>query len=151
MHSKLAATLVQSKRIPYAFPEFAILGKPWPIVMANLVVIEWEPPNSILGLIWFKIAVVNEAVGIYGFTPSAAALHVFVVIKDNNKRDQLKRELSELSFEKYAIDRFCSSHSQVINALMNLRSHGITNERIILLNNFLQDNEFKASSYTGTK
>jgi hypothetical protein len=60
----------------------------------------------------------------------------------------LKRELSELSFEKYAIDRFCSSHSQVIMALMNLKNHGIAEEQIILLNNFLESNGYKTSSYT---
>ncbi|MFL6394968.1 MAG: hypothetical protein ACJ708_09990 [Nitrososphaeraceae archaeon] len=63
----------------------------------------------------FKIAV-NEAAETYGFTPSAAALHVINVIKDYNKRGQLKHELSELNFQKYAINEFCSSRSQVINA-----------------------------------
>jgi hypothetical protein len=51
-------------------------------------------------LISFKIAV-NEAVETYGFTPSAAALHVISLIKDNNKRGQLKRELSSLYLQKY--------------------------------------------------
>ena len=93
-------------------------------------------------LISFKI-VVNEAVETYGFTPSAAALHVISVIKDYNKKGQLKHELSELNFQKYAINRFCSSHSQVMMALMNLRSHGITDEQIISLNNFLENNGYK--------
>jgi hypothetical protein len=72
-------------------------------------------------LISFKI-VINEAVETYGFTPSAAALRVIDVIKDNNKRGQLKRELSELTFQKYAINEFCSRHSQFIIALTNLQS-----------------------------
>jgi hypothetical protein len=90
-------------------------------------------------LMLFKIAL-NETAETYGLTPSAAALDVINLIKDHNKRGQLKHELSELSFQKYAIDRFCSSRSQVINALMNLGGHGITNEQIILLNNFLENN-----------
>jgi uncharacterized protein (UPF0335 family) len=96
-------------------------------------------------LVSFKAAL-NEAAETYGLTPTSAALDVINLIKDHNKKGQLKRELSELSFQKYAIDRFCSSHSQVIMALANLQSHGITEERIILLNNFLESNGYKASS-----
>jgi hypothetical protein len=73
-------------------------------------------------LISFKIAV-NEAVETYSLTPSSAALRVINVISDYNKKGQLKNELSELSLQKYAINEFCSSRSQAINALMNLRSH----------------------------
>jgi hypothetical protein len=65
---------------------------------------------------------------------------VINVIKDYNKRGQLEHELSELNFQKYAINRFCSSRSQVIMALMNLRSHGITEDRILQLNNMLSEN-----------
>jgi hypothetical protein len=98
-------------------------------------------------LVSFKIAA-NEAAQIYGLSPSAAALHVINVIKDYAKRGQLERELSELNFQKYAINRFCSSRSQLIMALTNLQSHGITEERIISLNNFLESNGYKTSSYT---
>jgi hypothetical protein len=101
-------------------------------------------------LVSFKAAL-NEIAETYGLTPSVAALDVINLIIDHNKKGQLKRELSELSLQKYAIDRFCSSHSQVINALVNLRSHGITNEQIILLNNLLEDNAYKVSGYTSTK
>ena len=101
-------------------------------------------------LISFKIAV-NETVETYGITPSVAALDVINLIKDHNKKGQLKRELSELSLRKYAIDRFCSSHSHVIMALMNLKSHGITEERIILLNDLLESNGCKPSGYTNTE
>jgi hypothetical protein len=93
-------------------------------------------------LVSFKIAV-NEAIETYRFTPSAAALHVINVIKDYNKRGQLEHELTELNFQKYAINRFCSSRSQLIMVLMNLRSHGITEDRILELNNFLENNGYK--------
>jgi hypothetical protein len=33
-------------------------------------------------------------------------------------------------------------------ALMNLKNHGITEERIILLNNFLESNGYKTTDYT---
>ena len=55
---------------------------------------------------------------------------------------QLKRELSELTLQKYAIDRFCSSRSQVIMALMNLRGHGISEDRILYLNYLLEKNGY---------
>jgi hypothetical protein len=93
-------------------------------------------------LISFKAAV-NETAETYGITPSSAALDVINLIKDHNKKGQLKRELSELCFQKYAIERFCSSHSQGIMALMNLRNNGITEDQIISLNNFLENNGHK--------
>ena len=101
-------------------------------------------------LVSFKIAI-NEAAEMYGLTPSAAALHVINVIQDYNKKGQLKRELSELSFQKYAINRFCSSRSQVIITLMNLKSHGLAEDKILQLNNFLENNGYKTSSYISTK
>jgi hypothetical protein len=117
------------------------------IPLANII---WDMHIGKSELISFKIAV-NEAAETYGLTPSSAAIDVINLIIDHNKKGQLKRELSELTFQKYAIDRFCSSHSQVIMALMNLKSNGITEERIILLNNFLESNGYKTSSYTSTK
>jgi hypothetical protein len=92
-------------------------------------------------LISFKV-VVNEAAQIYGLTPSAAALRVINIVSDYNKKGQLKHELSELSLQKYAINEFCSSHSQAITALMNLKNHGITEDRILYLNNFLENNRY---------
>jgi hypothetical protein len=104
-------------------------------------------------LISFKAAV-NEAAETYGLTPSSAALDVINLIKDHNKKGQLKRELSELTFQKYAIDRFCSSHSDAIMALMNLQSHEITEEQIITIKNFLEDNRYvidmKSNSRVGS-
>ena len=87
--------------------------------------------------------IINEAAETYDLTPSAAALHVINLIKDYDKRGHLKRELSELTFQKYAINKFCSSRSQTIMALMNLHSHGLTEDRILQLNNFLDNNSYK--------
>ena len=53
------------------------------------------------------------------------------VIKDYNKRGQLEHKLSELKFQKYTINRFCSSPSEVIMALMNLKSRGISEDIIL--------------------
>jgi hypothetical protein len=92
-------------------------------------------------LISFKIAI-NEAIDTYGLTPSAAVLHVINIIKDYNKKGQLQRELSSLYLQKYAINEFCSRYSQAIMAIMNLQSHGITEEQIISLDNFLERNGY---------
>ena len=73
------------------------------IPLAKLI---WDLHIDRSELISFKIAV-NEAVETYSLTPSAAALHVINVISDYNKKGQLKHELSELNFQKYAINEFC--------------------------------------------
>jgi hypothetical protein len=83
--------------------------------------------------------VTNEVAQIYRLTPSGAALRIINVISEYNRKGQLERELSELSLQKYAINEFCSSSSQAIHALMNLRNHGITEDRLIHLNNFLEN------------
>jgi hypothetical protein len=101
-------------------------------------------------LISFKIAV-NEAIETYGLTPSSAALDVINLVKDYNKKGQLKEELSSLYLQKYAIDGFFSNRSQVMMALMNLKSHGIAEEQIISLNNSLESNGYKTTSITSTK
>jgi hypothetical protein len=106
------------------------------IPLAQLI---WDLHIGKNELISFKLAV-NEAAETYGLTPSAAALDVINLIKGYSKKGQLKYELSELSFQKYAISQFCSKRSQVIMALMNLRNNGITEEQIISLNNFLERN-----------
>jgi hypothetical protein len=114
------------------------------IPLAQLI---WDLHISKSELISFKIAV-SEAAETYGLTPSSAALDVINLVKDYNKKGQLKEELSSLYLQKYAINQFCSRHSQVIMALMNLKSHAITEEQIISLNNFLESNGYKTSSYT---
>ena len=83
--------------------------------------------------------------------PPVAVLHVINIIKEYNKKGQLKKELSSLYLQKYAVDEFCSRHSQAIMALTNLKSHGLTEDRILQLNNFLESNGYKASSYTSIK
>jgi hypothetical protein len=82
-------------------------------------------------LISFKIAV-NEAAETYGFPRSTAAFHVINNIRDYNKRGRLKMELSALNFQKYAINEFCSRHSDAIMGLVKLQSYGVTEDQILL-------------------
>jgi hypothetical protein len=88
----------------------------------------------------FKIAV-NEAAETYGFSRSTAAFHVINVIKDYNKRGQLKHELYELNLQKYAISQFCSGHRDAVWALVKLQSHGITEDQILLCVNWSIEGE----------
>jgi hypothetical protein len=104
-------------------------------------------------LISFKIAVC-EAAQLFGFPRSTAAVYVLNNLRDYNTKGQLKKELSSLYLQKYAINEFCSHHSQVIMALMNLKTHGITEDRILQLNSFLENNgykDMKLNSHANTK
>jgi hypothetical protein len=94
---------------------------------------------------------INEAIETYGFTPSAAALHVINLAKDYNKRGRLKNELSSLYLQKYALDQAYSYQSQVLISLAELKGYGLTEDRILQLNDFLESNGYKASSYTSVK
>jgi hypothetical protein len=68
-----------------------------------------------------------------------------------NKKGQLKKELSALCLQKYTVEQLCLRQSQAIMALTNLQSHGISEEQIMSLNNSLESNGYKTSSYTNTK
>jgi hypothetical protein len=109
------------------------------IPLANII---WDLHIGKNELISFKVAV-NETAETYGLTPSSAALDVINLIIDHNKKGQLKRELSDMSLQKYAIDRFCSSRSQVITSLVELQNRGISEEQILQVNNFLEKNGYK--------
>jgi len=112
------------------------------IPLANLI---WDLHIGKNELISFKVAV-NETAQTYGLTPSSAALDVINLIIDHNKKGQLKRELSELNVQKYAMERFCSSRSQVIMALMNLKNHGIEEEQIISLSHFVEKSRYNTNT-----
>jgi hypothetical protein len=76
------------------------------------------------------------------FPPSTAAFHVINNIRDYNKKGQLKKELSALYLQKYTIKEVLSRDSQVLSALMNLKSHGIMEDRILYLNKLLEKAQY---------
>jgi hypothetical protein len=92
-------------------------------------------------LISFKIAV-NEAAKIYGFSVSSAAFHVINNMRDYNRIGALKKELYELQLQKFAINQFCSRQSQALITLAKLQNHGITQDQIIHVKNFLENNGY---------
>jgi hypothetical protein len=116
------------------------------IPLANLI---WDLRISKNELISFKIAVC-EAAQLYGFPRSTAAVYVLNNLRDYNKKGQLKKELSSLYLQKYALVQACERQSQGLIALANLQSHGITEHRLLQLNNLLDNNGYKTSSYTST-
>ena len=69
-------------------------------------------------------------------------------IKICNKIGGLTRELNRLSLQKYALDQACSSQSQSLIALAKLKSSGITEDKILELDSFLENNGYKTDSYT---
>jgi hypothetical protein len=65
-------------------------------------------------------------------------LIVLINLRDYNRVGALKKELSGLYLQKFAVNEFCSRHSKAIMALINLQSHGITEEKLTSRNNHLE-------------
>jgi hypothetical protein len=101
-------------------------------------------------LIAFKIAI-NQAVKHYDLSPLAATLRLIEDIKKYNKIDGLRKELSSLYMQRYTVDQVCFSQNKSIIAMLNLQSRGITEDRILELNNFLENNGYNARSCVNTK
>jgi hypothetical protein len=102
---------------------------------------------GIAELLALKVGI-NQAAKHYNLPPLAATLQLIEDIKKYNKINGLKEELSALYLEKYTLDQACSRQSQTLIALVKLKSYGLTEDRILQLSNFLEDN---ATSYTSTK
>ena len=66
-----------------------------------------------------------------------AAFHVINNIIDYNKKANSKRNCP-LYLQKYTIKECCSRQSQALVILTKLQGHGIEEEEIISLNNFLK-------------
>jgi hypothetical protein len=91
---------------------------------------------------------INQAAKHYDLPPLATTLRLIEDIKKYNKINGLKEELSALYLQKYTIEQACSRQSQPLIAIAKLKSFGLTEERILQLSNFLEDN---ATSCTSTK
>ena len=75
-------------------------------------------------------------------------------IKKYNKINSLKKELDALTLQKYALNEICSRQSQSLIALAKLKRYGINEDRILELNNLLDNNGIKdmnSNSYTSIK
>ena len=72
-------------------------------------------------------------------------------IKNYERLGGLEKELERLSLQKFVITQACTRQNQALLALAKLKIHGITEDRLIQLNNFIENTEYKASSYISTK
>jgi hypothetical protein len=86
---------------------------------------------------------INQGAKLYKLPPLAATLRLIEDIKKYNKIDGLKRELSALYLQKYTINEACSRQSQALITLAKLQSQGITEDRLLHLNNFLESNKYE--------
>ena len=109
------------------------------IPLAQLI---WDLHIGRNELISFKVAV-NEAAQQYGFPASTAAFHVLNNIRDYNKIGELKKELNKLTAEVVSVNEICFRQNKSMMAMLNLQSRGITEDRILYMNNILENNGSK--------
>jgi hypothetical protein len=92
---------------------------------------------------------IKEAAKAYNMSFCDATLHLIDDIKTYNKINGVKRELDRLSLQKYALDQACLRQSQSLINLAKLQTYGLTEDRILQLNNLLENNSL--NSYTSIK
>jgi hypothetical protein len=100
---------------------------------------------SINELLSLKVAI-NQAAKMYNLPFVSAIIQLIDDIKRYNKINDLKKELFALQLQKYSLDEGCSRQSQSLINLANLKSNGITEDRILQLNRFLENNKYKYNS-----
>jgi hypothetical protein len=91
---------------------------------------------------------IKEAAKYYNLPYVSAAMQLIEDIKTLNKINGLKREVDRLSLQKSLLDQACSRQSQSLVALAKLKSNGITEDTILELNSFLQNNGYKLAVNT---
>jgi hypothetical protein len=90
-------------------------------------------------LIGLEVAI-KEAANMYNLPFFHSAVRLIEDIKAYNKLGGLKKETDRLSLQKSLLDQACSRQSQSLIALAKLKSHVITEDRLIQLNNILENN-----------
>jgi hypothetical protein len=84
--------------------------------------------------------IVNQLAKQYSLPPYIAALRLFSEIRDYDKIGGLKKEVSRLSQQVFVVNRICANQNKSMMAMLNLQSRGITEDKILELNNFLENN-----------
>jgi hypothetical protein len=79
----------------------------------------------------------------YNLPPSVAALRLFNEIRDYKKICGLKREISRLCQQIFVVNGIWANQNRAFRALISLQSHGITEDRILYLNNILENNGYE--------
>jgi hypothetical protein len=91
-------------------------------------------------LLVFETAV-NQLAKQYNLPPSVAALRLFNEIRDYDKIGGLKKELSRLSQQIFVVNGVWANQNKAMMAMINLQSRGITQDRILQLNNLLFEDD----------
>jgi hypothetical protein len=86
---------------------------------------------------------VNQLAKQYNLPHYVAAWRLFNDINDYNKIGGLKNEVSRLSQQIFVFNTICANHNKAMMAMINLQSRGITEDRILQLNNLLDNNGIK--------
>jgi hypothetical protein len=94
---------------------------------------------------------VNQIAKQYNLPPSVAASRLLNEIRDYDKIGGMKSEISKLYQQLFVVNEVCTNRNKAMRAVLNLQSRGISEHRLLQLNNFLESNGYKTSSYTGTK
>jgi hypothetical protein len=85
---------------------------------------------------------VNQLARQYDLPPSVAAFRLIRDIKDYNKMGGVKKELSRLCQQIFIVNGICANQNKAMMAMINLQSRGITEDRILQLNNLLENNGY---------
>jgi hypothetical protein len=87
--------------------------------------------------------IVNQIAKQYSIPPYVAALRLFNEIREYDKIGGLKNEMSRLSQQIFVVNRVWANQNKAMMAMINLQSRGITEDRILQLNNLLDNNGIK--------
>jgi hypothetical protein len=78
----------------------------------------------------------------YNLPPSVAASRLLNQIKDYDKIGGMKTEISRLAQQLIVVDGICTNRNKAMRAVLNLQSRGISEHRILYLNDLLQKNGY---------
>jgi hypothetical protein len=81
-------------------------------------------------LLAFKVGI-KQASKMYNLPFVSTTLRLIDDIKTYNKINDIKKELTALQLQKYALDQACSRQRESLIALANLKNQGITEEQTI--------------------
>jgi hypothetical protein len=90
-------------------------------------------------LLAFNVAI-KEAAKHYNLPFVSATLRLIDDIRKYNKINGLKKELDALTLQKYTLNEICSRQSQSLVNLVKLQSYGLTEGRLLQLNNLMEQN-----------
>jgi hypothetical protein len=90
----------------------------------------------------FDIVLLNQTAKQYNIPLSVVAFRLFRDIIDYNKIGGLKKELEKLLTQVFTVKECCFRQNKSMMAMLNLQSRGITEDRILYLNNILENSGY---------